>query len=356
MEDKRFKTLDEYDDELDKIYEDEGTYIDILDFLREKKQEAVETGDQMLSDHIETIYKEAYERRKEMQRIEEERHNQYDSNGFNYYGIHRDTGTEYDEQGYDINGFDDCGIYKTGGFYDEEGYNRLGYNENGWNRDGIYETTGTIYDSDGYKIDGYNEEGYNRGGWNKEGIHKDTKTIYNEEGWTNEGINKNTGTKYNEQGYDKDGYDEQGFNEWGWNREGINKKTGTYYDEHGYDDCGLDSEGYYRSGYNEEGYNREGYNWEGFTRYGEYNEYFDERLKSSPIDETLNRTKEPEELENMSEDELQQLIANNEQIIEENKKALSIKKALIERVLAQQETIAEQQAEMNRLNSQKKEL
>lgn len=38
MEDKRFKTLDEYDDELDKIYEDEGTYIDILDFLREKNK------------------------------------------------------------------------------------------------------------------------------------------------------------------------------------------------------------------------------------------------------------------------------------------------------------------------------
>ena len=208
MEDKRFKTLDEYDDELDKIYEDEGTYIDILDFLREKKQEAIETGDQMLSDHIETIYKEAYERRKEMQRIAEERHYQYDSNGFNYYGIHRDTGTEYDEQGYDRNGFDDCGKHKiTGDFYDEQGYNNRGFNEDGWDRDGIYKATGTIYDFNGYKVDGYNEEGYDREGFDKEGIHKDTKTMYNEDGWTKKGINKNTGTKYNEQGYDKYGYD-----------------------------------------------------------------------------------------------------------------------------------------------------
>ena len=56
----------------------------------------------------------------------------------------------------------------------------------------------------------------------------------------------------------------------------------------------------------------------------------------------------------MSEDELQQLIANNNQTIKGNNEA--IKKTLIERVLAQQETISEQQSEMNRLNIQKKEL
>ena len=72
------------------------------------------------------------------------------------------------------------------------------------------------------------------------------------------------------------------------------------------------------------------------------------------FDKMLNKTKTPEELEGMAEDELQQLIANNDQTIEENN--TEIKKALIERVLAQQETIAEQQTEMNRLNRQKKEL
>lgn len=64
--------------------------------------------------------------------------------------------------------------------------------------------------------------------------------------------------------------------------------------------------------------------------------------------------KTPEELESMSEEELQQIIANNEQTIEENNKV--IKKALVERVLTQQRTISEQQLEISRLNSQKKEL
>ena len=56
----------------------------------------------------------------------------------------------------------------------------------------------------------------------------------------------------------------------------------------------------------------------------------------------------------IEEDELQQLTANNEQISEENN--TDIKKALVERALAQQQTIAEQQTEINKLNSQKKEL
>lgn len=64
--------------------------------------------------------------------------------------------------------------------------------------------------------------------------------------------------------------------------------------------------------------------------------------------------KTPEELESMSEEELQQTIANNEQTIEENNKA--IKKALVERILSQQRIISDQQLEISRLNSQKKEL
>lgn len=64
--------------------------------------------------------------------------------------------------------------------------------------------------------------------------------------------------------------------------------------------------------------------------------------------------KTPEELESMSEEELQQTIANNEQTIVENNKA--IKKALVERILSQQRIISDQQLEISRLNSQKKEL
>lgn len=55
----------------------------------------------------------------------------------------------------------------------------------------------------------------------------------------------------------------------------------------------------------------------------------------------------------IEEDELQQLTANNEQISEENN--TDTKKALVERALTQQQTISEQQLEMNRLKSKNKE-
>lgn len=86
---------------------------------------------------------------------------------------------------------------------------------------------------------------------------------------------------------------------------------------------------------------------------------YEETLRNAPIGETdldkmLHRTKTPEELESMSEDELQQIIDNNEQTIEKNNEAT--KKALVERILTQQRTISEQQLEISRLKSQKKEL
>ena len=56
----------------------------------------------------------------------------------------------------------------------------------------------------------------------------------------------------------------------------------------------------------------------------------------------------------MSKEELQQIIANNDQTIEENN--VAIKKALVQRILAQQKTISEQQSEISKLSSQKKEL
>lgn len=75
---------------------------------------------------------------------------------------------------------------------------------------------------------------------------------------------------------------------------------------------------------------------------------------SEELEETTPETMISEELESMSEEELQQIIDNNEQTIEENNKVL--KRALVERILAQQRTISEQQLEISKLNSQKKEL
>ena len=61
-----------------------------------------------------------------------------------------------------------------------------------------------------------------------------------------------------------------------------------------------------------------------------------------------------ETLESMTEKELQEVIGRNNRIIEDNNKTL--KKALVERILNQQKIISEQQQEIMKLNSQKKEL
>ena len=79
-----------------------------------------------------------------------------------------------------------------------------------------------------------------------------------------------------------------------------------------------------------------------------------EELKTTNKGQRNIENKTQQELENMSEKELQQLIANNEQTIKENN--TDIKKALVERALAQQKTIAEQQLELNRLNNKKYEI
>lgn len=53
-------------------------------------------------------------------------------------------------------------------------YNKLGYNEAGFDRSGIHFQTNTIYDPDGYDIKGYGFSGFS-----KDGIHKTTGTPYN---------------------------------------------------------------------------------------------------------------------------------------------------------------------------------
>lgn len=80
------------------------------------------------------------------------------------------------------------------------------------------------------------------------------------------------------------------------------------------------------------------------------------RFEINEFGEIIRPAKQPtsEELENMSEEELQKIIENNDKTIEQNNDTL--KKALVERILEQQKTISEQQQEMMKLNSQKREI
>lgn len=142
----------------------------------------------------------------------------YNSRGFNAEGIHKLTGTKYNPEGYDKNNLDRYGFRPSGSHYETNSkYDPKGYDRNRFNRDGIHEVTGTFFDPEGY-----DKKGYDKDGFNKEGINKD--------GFNREGFNVKTNSIYDSKGYDKDGYDKRGFN-----KEGIHKITGTSYDESGVD-------------------------------------------------------------------------------------------------------------------------
>lgn len=183
----------------------------------------------------------------------------YNTNGFDKNAIHIKTHTKYDELGYDKNGYDKNGYNRLG--YDKDGYNKLGYDKNGYDRTG-YNKLG--YDKDDYDREGYNRLGYDKNGYDKTGYNKlgYDKFGYDKKGFNQDGIHKITKTQYN-----KDGYDINGYNEKGFNREGINEITGTKYNLVGYDINGFDMFGYNKSGYDKDGFNKLGFNKSGINKY-----------------------------------------------------------------------------------------
>jgi hypothetical protein len=119
---------------------------------------------------------------------EENKEYQTDENGFYTEGpsegMHSGTGTRYAEdghdiEGYDARGFDFDGIHReTGTEFDSEGRAQ----------------NGTAYNHDGYDVDGYNRSGYNEDGYDSEG--------YDDRGFDCDGTHRDTGTDYDEDGYD----------------------------------------------------------------------------------------------------------------------------------------------------------
>ncbi len=142
----------------------------------------------------------------------------YDANGFNDAGIHQETGTRYDPNGYDKDG------------YNSNGYDKDGYAGNGYDKDG--------YDKDGYAGNGYDEDGYDKDGYDSNGYDKDG---FNAAGFDTEARHRETGEIYNPAGYDINGYDKNGFN-----AEGINRATGMIYDRYGYAKDGYTAAGDHR--------------------------------------------------------------------------------------------------------------
>ena len=183
----------------------------------------------------------------------------YNVNGFNAQGYDRDG---FDVDGYDVDGWHgETGLNKlTGTIYDTEGYNKAGYNEKGFNKTGMHEN-GTLYDEEGFDmngfdIDGYNELGYNAKGFDRTGTHENG-TLYDNQGYNVNGFNENgfdrngkheNGTLYNDEGYNVNGYDKNGFDIDGTH------ENGTLYDNQGYNVNGFDADGYDRDGLNPDGF------------------------------------------------------------------------------------------------------
>lgn len=110
----------------------------------------------------------------------------YDCNGYNQNG--------FDQWRYcKVNGHYQP-INERGFFWNGEnsanGYLKVdvhGYDISGFNEQGIHFQTGTKYDLEGYDFTGYNIEGYNRKGFSREGINKITGTKVNLLGYNEEG-------------------------------------------------------------------------------------------------------------------------------------------------------------------------
>lgn len=125
---------------------------------------------------------------------------------------HRDTGTLYDKQGWDIDG----NHRDTHTQFGPDGFNSVGLDAEGFSRDGF---------KNGYNRAGFNKQGWDREGYMPSGFHHKTmlaRSGFDAEGWARTGIHATTGKPYDADGYDRNGYHRI---------TGINKDTGMTHDE-----------------------------------------------------------------------------------------------------------------------------
>lgn len=98
------------------------------------------------------------------------------------------------------------------------------YDERGFNdKSGIHRDTHSAFDPEGYDKDGYDVNGYNKSGWNRKGINMETNDTYDARGYDVNGINK--------RGRNKDGFDREGFNKNGVNINGETRREAKIYQE-----------------------------------------------------------------------------------------------------------------------------
>lgn len=207
----------------------------------------------------------------------------YDRKGFNRNGMNRYTKTKFDIFGRDAEGYDKRGFDGRG--YDREGFNAFGWDNEGTNKEtstkyDVYgwsqygkehQETGTKYDPEGYDAQGFNESGLDREGYDRQGFNGEG---YDRRGFNKLGINRETGTKYDLEGFDAREIDSYGFDKQGRRRNPEGKVVSylrKYID--GYDIWGVDKDGYKEDGFNRFGRDREGYDRQGLDKDGYTREY-----------------------------------------------------------------------------------
>lgn len=207
--------------------------------------------------------------------------NEFNKDGFDINGMHRNTTNFYNEYGFNKDGvhqshiidYDVYHLYKKDSisYYSPEGFNIKGLYIG---TDDLYNLLG--YDRDGYDRKGFNKEGFNKDGdkynyedldvnnFNKDGKFKNTDNEYDERGFKKDRTYKESNHLYNEYGYDINGFNEEGFNE-----KRVHK-SGKYNEGYLFDENGYNINGFNNNGVNKETGNK--YNKYGFKREGNYQE------------------------------------------------------------------------------------
>ncbi len=153
--------------------------------------------------------------------------------GFNEYGIHQNW-TKYNKHGFDVNW-----VHKNGTLSDE----------NWFNKKAVHDITWTRFNAEWFDRDGYNPMGFNGKWFDKYWFDRD---------W------------FNGFWFDKNGYDKNGFNkEWlsiNWTR-----YNNLWFNSLWFNRIGFNAEWFDMSGYNHKWFNKAWYNRKWFDIYG-YNE------------------------------------------------------------------------------------
>lgn len=203
---------------------------------------------------------------------------------------------------------------KTGTKYDENWYDLGGYNKNWFKIDGTHKN-GTRYDKEWYDFNGYNILWFKSNGTNKNGTKWDDNgynILWFDKKWFSKNKIHQNGTKYDENWYDFDGYDPQWYADNGLNRNLFNQK----WEYKNIEWVFFDEEGYGYNGYDKNSFNRSGEH----ISWIHFDEYLVKKLSEKDYEGSIRLYNDRIEYQNfLQPDEFQTLIRNQiEKYIEQH--------------------------------------